>query len=86
MALPKVVCFAWTWRCTGEADCSFIIGDYAYFEITQGLIGWWMVRSGLGEDNKGSMKEIRVSPYRLSVHLAMAFTTFSGLVWTGEFG
>lgn len=49
----------------------------------QGLIGWWMVRSGLGEDMKGSKKEIRVSPYRLATHLGMAFLTFSGLVWTG---
>ena len=32
----------------------------------QGLIGWWMVRSGL-EDR------IDVSPYRLAVHLGLAF-------------
>ena len=43
-----------------------------------------MVRSGLGEEVKDSKKEIRVSPYRLATHLAMAFTTFSCLLWTGE--
>jgi len=47
----------------------------------QGLIGWWMVRSGLELDPKQS-KEIRVSPYRLATHLAMAFTTYTLLLWT----
>ena len=32
----------------------------------QGAIGWWMVRSGLAE-------RVDVSPYRLAVHLGMAF-------------
>jgi cytochrome c oxidase assembly protein subunit 15 len=49
---------------------------------TQGLIGWWMVKSGL-EMDPAQKKEIRVSPYRLTTHLAMAFTTYSLLVWTG---
>ncbi len=48
----------------------------------QGLIGWWMVKSGL-EMDPAQRKEIRVSPYRLAAHLGMAFTTFSVLVWTG---
>lgn len=49
---------------------------------TQGLIGWWMVKSGLNVDPKQS-KEIRVSPYRLATHLGFAFTTYSTLLWTG---
>lgn len=49
---------------------------------TQGLIGWWMVKSGLNVDPK-QKKEIRVSPYRLTTHLTMAFTTYSLLLWTG---
>ncbi|XP_062081333.1 cytochrome c oxidase assembly protein COX15-like [Humulus lupulus] len=40
----------------------------------QGLIGWWMVKSGL---------EPRVSPYRLATHLTSAFVIYSGLLWTG---
>lgn len=48
---------------------------------TQGLIGWWMVKSGLEMDPK-QRKEIRVSPYRLATHLGMAFTTYSLLLWT----
>lgn len=50
---------------------------------TQGLVGWWMVKSGLGEDRRGDRKEIRVSPYRLAAHLGMAFSTYSLLLWTG---
>ncbi|GMH99812.1 hypothetical protein TrVE_jg2113 [Triparma verrucosa] len=49
----------------------------------QGAVGWWMVKSGLGEDRRGDHKEIRVSPYRLAAHLCTAFVTYSGLVWTG---
>ena len=50
---------------------------------TQGLVGWWMVKSGLGEDRREDSHEIRVSPYRLAAHLGMAFATYSALVWTG---
>lgn len=49
----------------------------------QGLVGWWMVKSGLGDDRRGDYKEIRVSPYRLAAHLGMAVGTFSLLTWTG---
>eukprot|EP01041_Mallomonas_annulata_P003520 gene3521-7005_t len=48
----------------------------------QGLIGWWMVKSGLNVD-PNQKKEIRVSPYRLATHLGMAFATYSLLLWTG---
>eukprot|EP00978_Attheya_sp_CCMP212_P021838 scaffold64187_cov57-Attheya_sp.AAC.2 len=50
---------------------------------TQGLVGWWMVKSGLGDDRRADRKEIRVSPYRLAAHLGMAFSTYSMLLWTG---
>jgi len=50
---------------------------------TQGLIGWWMVRSGLEDVDSTQRKEIRVSPYRLATHLGMAFTTGTLLLWTG---
>ncbi|MEK9799181.1 MAG: COX15/CtaA family protein [Alphaproteobacteria bacterium] len=42
----------------------------------QGVIGWWMVKSGLSED-------ATVSQYRLAVHLGTALVIFSLLVWTG---
>jgi cytochrome c oxidase assembly protein subunit 15 len=48
----------------------------------QGLVGWWMVKSGLNVSPE-QKKEIRVSPYRLATHLGMAFTTYTLLLWTG---
>ena len=42
----------------------------------QGLIGWWMVSSGLSE-------RVDVAPERLTVHLGLAFVIFMGLIWTG---
>jgi len=50
---------------------------------TQGLVGWWMVKSGLGDDRRGDRNEIRVSPYRLAAHLGMAVGTYSALLLTG---
>ena len=41
----------------------------------QGVIGWWMVKSGLSQD-------AAVSQYRLAVHLGTALVIFSLLIWT----
>ena len=49
----------------------------------QGAVGWWMVKSGLGDDRRGEKKEIRVQPVRLAAHLTMALATYGALVWTG---
>ena len=43
--------------------------------LTQGIVGWWMVKSGLTEDAS-------VSQYRLVVHLAVALVIFSLLLWS----
>jgi cytochrome c oxidase assembly protein subunit 15 len=40
----------------------------------QGGMGWYMVKSGLVDDP-------RVSPYRLSAHLGLAFAIFGAVVW-----
>ncbi|RZJ19309.1 MAG: heme A synthase [Brevundimonas sp.] len=42
----------------------------------QGLIGWWMVTSGLSE-------RVDVAPERLTIHLGLALVIFMGLIWTG---
>ena len=42
--------------------------------LLQGVIGWYMVKSGL-------VKDITVSHYRLSLHLIMAFFIISILFW-----
>lgn len=47
----------------------------------QGLIGWWMVKSGL-EEPESEYSEPRVSPYRLAAHLTSAFVIYCGLLWT----
>ncbi|XP_042502656.1 cytochrome c oxidase assembly protein COX15 [Macadamia integrifolia] len=51
------------------------------FGAGQGLIGWWMVKSGL-EEPASEYVEPRVSPYRLAAHLTSAFAIYSGLLWT----
>lgn len=48
---------------------------------TQGLVGWWMVRSGL-EEPQQAYEVPRVSPYRLAAHLMSAFTIYAVLLWT----
>jgi len=50
---------------------------------TQGIVGWWMVKSGLGNDRFGDRNEIRVRPVRLTAHLSMAVATYGALLWTG---
>lgn len=42
----------------------------------QGLIGWWMVSSGLAD-------RVYVAPERLAIHLGMALILFVLLFWTG---
>ncbi len=41
----------------------------------QGLVGWWMVASGLSE-------RVYVAPERLMIHLGLAFALLGALVWT----
>ena len=41
----------------------------------QGAIGWWMVASGL------SGQSLDVAPYRLSIHLGLAFAIFGLILW-----
>lgn len=52
---------------------------------SQGLVGWWMVKSGLDqkkvEEIEGGIP--RVSPYRLATHLTCAFAIFTILLHTG---
>ena len=41
----------------------------------QGLLGWWMVQSGL-------VGRVSVSQYRLAAHLGLAFVLFGYILWT----
>ena len=42
----------------------------------QGLVGWWMVASGL----EG---RVSVAPERLAIHLGLALILYAALIWTG---
>ena len=42
----------------------------------QGLVGWWMVASGL-------VARVAVAPERLAIHLGLALVLFCLLIWTG---
>jgi heme a synthase len=72
-ALPFVV-FLWKrmiparliWRCV----VLFALGGL------QGVVGWWMVYSGLADRTE-------VAPERLTVHLGLALILFCLLIWTG---
>lgn len=54
------------WRCVGL----FMLGGL------QGLVGWWMVSSGLTE-------RVSVAPERLMIHLSLALVLFCALIWCG---
>jgi heme a synthase len=41
----------------------------------QGVVGWWMVKSGLSVG-------VAVSQYRLAIHFILALVIFSAIVWT----
>jgi len=54
------------WRCV----VLFLLGGL------QGLVGWWMVVSGL----EG---RVSVAPERLATHLGLALILYAALIWTG---
>ncbi len=47
----------------------------------QGLLGWWMVQSGLRE-REGPTDVPRVSQYRLAAHLSTAVLLYSSMFYT----
>ena len=56
-------------RLTVRLAVLFVLGG------AQGVLGWYMVQSGLIDDPT-------VSPYRLTAHLALAVVIYAGLLWT----
>ncbi|KAF4973501.1 hypothetical protein FZEAL_9316 [Fusarium zealandicum] len=49
----------------------------------QGIIGWWMVKSGLKDDLFAPGSHPRVSQYRLTTHLATAFVCYAWMLVSG---
>ena len=51
--------------------------------LCQGLVGWWMVQSGLKDDLLVKPDQPRVSPYRMAFHWLMALTLVGRCAWLG---
>lgn len=49
----------------------------------QGVLGWWMVKSGLKDDLFAPGSHPRVSQYRLVAHLGTAFACYTAMLWNG---
>jgi cytochrome c oxidase assembly protein subunit 15 len=56
---------------------------YGSLILFQGLLGWYMVKSGL-EEKPDSMEIARVSQYRLAAHLGSALVLYSLLFWSAH--
>lgn len=60
-----------------------VVGLFGLLSL-QGFIGWWMVRSGLDEENLASRRsKPTVSQYRLTLHLGAAFLMYLGVLNVG---
>ena len=57
------------------------LGALGSLGLTQGLIGWWMVRSGLNPELLDASKPPRVSSYRMCFHWLMALGLYGGCSW-----
>eukprot|EP00794_Sanderia_malayensis_P005613 gene5613-6304_t len=53
--------------------------------LGQGLLGWYMVKSGLKEEtmSMSTQAQPHVSQYRLAAHLSMAFILYAGMFYQG---
>jgi len=68
--------FLWfLWRGVLSADLKLRLWLIFGLGALQGVVGWWMVASGLSE-------RVEVSQYRLATHLMLALLIFSAIVWT----
>src|SRR6185437_12366733 len=65
--------FLWRGRLTGELKRR-LWGIFALGGL-QGVVGGWMVASGLSE-------RVEVSQYRLATHLVLALLIYAAIVWT----
>src|ERR1700679_1559307 len=68
--------FLWfLWRGVFSADLKRRVWLIFGLGGLQGVVGWWMVASGLSQ-------RVEVSHYRLATHLVLALLIFAGIVWT----
>jgi len=68
--------FLWfLWRGIVSADLRRRLWVIFGLGALQGVVGWWMVASGLTQ-------RVEVSQYRLATHLVLALLIFAAVVWT----
>jgi heme a synthase len=63
------------WRGAMSAELKRRLWTIFGLGALQGVVGWWMVASGLSERTE-------VSQYRLATHLVLALLIFAAIVWT----
>ncbi|XP_045535949.1 cytochrome c oxidase assembly protein COX15 homolog [Papilio machaon] len=56
------------------------VSVYCALVAAQGVMGWYMVKSGLEDRFQGPSDVPRVSQYRLAAHLSLAFILYTGLL------
>lgn len=62
------------WRRALALPLALKLGGVFVLGALQGVMGWYMVKSGLVDDP-------RVSQYRLTAHLALAFAIYGAMLW-----
>jgi cytochrome c oxidase assembly protein subunit 15 len=68
--------FLWfLWRGALSAELRLRLWLIFGLGALQGVVGWWMVASGLSQ-------RVEVSQYRLATHLVLALLIFAAVVWT----
>jgi heme a synthase len=76
IGLAFLLPFLWfLWRGALSADLRLRLWLIFGLGALQGVVGWWMVASGLSE-------RVEVSHYRLATHLMLALLIFSAIIWT----
>jgi cytochrome c oxidase assembly protein subunit 15 len=76
IGLAFLLPLAWFWF-RGALDRALALRLAGIFILggLQGALGWYMVQSGLVDDPK-------VSQYRLTAHLSLAFAIYAAMLWT----
>jgi len=70
--------FLWfLWRRSIDLRLGLALAGIFALGAVQGVVGWWMVASGLTE-------RVSVSQYRLAFHLTLACMIYVALVWTAD--
>lgn len=75
-------CQAWWTRTAGGRVLSLCGCRVTLRVVCQGLLGWYMVKSGL-EEKPESHDIPRVSQYRLAAHLGSALVLYAASLWSG---